>query len=350
MIYQPLQLRLFDWSGKNALGDNLLHHCSERLINEACMLENRTSVFHHHYGHKANILGGGTIFGHGVFFSGVARRVSFDRLPYTVFCSGVRNPDRPLTPKEYDRLNRFCQNSRGIGVRGGGSLTWLQQQGIKNGEIIGDAALSFVPKAVPELPGDFKIGISLRYMRGGIRKEEQNSTNKKNITLFAALCDTITARFGASLFFFDFCKNRFDDDGYAIEQVLAQMKNRSAASASRIFSFRENRDPLLAFSRLSRCDFIISQRLHPALISWISGIPAISLEYQFGKAADAFSSLELPEAVLDIDHSDIDQIIQRMNQLLSVKTHLLSNVSSIVDKLRQKQINFMRRFIREWLL
>ena len=210
-----------------------------------------------------------------------------------------------------------------------------------NAEVIGDAALSFIPNPTPTLPGDFKVGVCLRFMRGGLRHEERASTNEKNIDLFARLCDEIVSQFSASLFFFNFSKNRFDDDGFAIRKVLSLMKNRSGASRARIFSFHDNKDPVIAFSRLGRLDFTISQRLHPALVSWVSAVPALSLEYQFDKAADAFSPLELPQAVVSINRPDCEYVLQTMATILSNKSQLILKVNHNAEIYRQRQIGFI---------
>jgi hypothetical protein len=345
MNRNSLPIRLFDWSGKHAAGDDLLHRCTVRLIEEACERENTDPVFRRGFGYRSAVVGGGTIFGHGVYFGRVRRRIAFDRVPYTVFCTGVRAPERDLNEKEIERLVKFCAGSTGIGVRGTNSKKWLDHYGISGSEIIGDAALSFNPQPAPELPGDFKVGICLRFMRGGFRKEEQTGTNEKNIALFAQLCDELSNNFGASLFFFNFSRNRFDNDGVAINSVISRMRNRTAAATAAVFPYDGNMDPDTAFSRLSRLDFTISQRLHPALVSWISGVPALALEYQFGKAADAFSILDLPESVADIGTADCGCIVQSVQDIISRKQALLNRASSNATVYKNRQIAFMRRFI-----
>ncbi|MFQ5905532.1 MAG: polysaccharide pyruvyl transferase family protein, partial [bacterium] len=203
-----IRIRIFDWSGHNAIGDDLLSWATRRSLADAAASLGAPIEFCRWWGYQASVCGGGTIFGHGVFFKRMARRIAFDGKPYIVFGSGARKPDRDLDARERDSLRKFCEGARLIGVRGHGTKKWLESYGIQQVEVVGDAALTFKPVEVPDMPGDFKVGVNLRHMGGGLRSEEQLSSNRRNVELFAHLCDEIVRRYGATLYFFDFCRNR----------------------------------------------------------------------------------------------------------------------------------------------
>jgi polysaccharide pyruvyl transferase WcaK-like protein len=262
-----------------------------------------------------------------------------------VFTSGARKPDRDLNATEQDFLRRFCDGARQIGVRGQGTKDWLESYGIQQVEVIGDAAIAFEPVSVPDMAGDFKVGVNPRHMSEGLRPEEHQSSNRRNVELFARLCDEIVRQYGATLYFFDFCRNRFDSDLTAIQNVLARMAERDAAEAAKVFSFEENKDPIVAFSRLGRMDFVLSQRMHPSLVAWVQGVPSIGIEYQFGKTYDAFSPLGLQSFVLEIGDMNVDQYMEKMALVLDQESVLVDRCRARVEDLRSRQHQSLQRFL-----
>lgn len=341
----PIRIRVFDWSGHNAVGDDLLAWVTQKSLEKAAAGLGAQIAFHRWWRYQASVCGGGTIFGHGVFFKRMARRIAFDRNPYIVFGSGARRPDRDLNARERDCLRRFCEGARLIGVRGQGTKDWLESYGIQQVQVVGDAALAFEPVEVPDMPGHFKVGVNLRHMGGGLRREEQLSSNERNVRLFARICDEIVRQYGATLYFFDFCRNRLDSDLTAIRNVLAGMTERQAATAATIISFEENEDPVVAFSRLGRMDFVLSQRMHPSLMAWIQGVPSIGIEYQFGKTYDAFSPLGLQSFVLSIATMSVDQYLEKMTVVLDQESVLVDQCRAKVEELSLRQHEFLRRFL-----
>ena len=345
----PIRIRIFDWSGHKAIGDDLLAFVTQKCLEKAAANLGAQIEFRRWWRYQASVCGGGTIFGHGVDFKRIARRIAFDRKPYIVFGSGARKPDRDLNAAEQDFLRRFCEGARQIGVRGQGTKDWLESYGIQQVEVIGDAAIAFEPVDVPDMSGDFKVGVNLRHMRGGIRPEEQQGSNRRNVELFARLCDEIVRQYGATLYFFDFCRNRFDSDLTAIRNVLASMTERDAAEAAKIISFAENKDPVVAFSRLGRMDFVLSQRMHPALVAWVQGVPSIGIEYQFGKTYDAFSPLGLESLVLGEADITVDQYMEKMALVLDQESVSVYQCRAKVEDLCFRQHQFLRRFLSRLL-
>lgn len=341
----PIRLRIFDWGGNNATGDDLLAWATRESMERAATGLGAQIAFHRWWRYQASVCGGGTIFGHGVFFKRIARRIRFDRKPYIVFGSGARKPDRDLNPAERDVLRRFCAGAQQIGVRGPATKEWLESYSIPVVEVVGDAALAFEAVEVPDMPGDFKVGVNLRHMGGGLRGEEQHSSNRRNVALFARLCDEIVRQYGATLYFFDFCRNRFDSDQKAIRDVLAGMTKKDTAATSRIVPFEENRNPVEAFSRLGRMDFVLSQRMHPSLMAWVQGVPSVGIEYQFGKTYDAFGPLGLESFVLSIADMTVDQYMDRMALVLEQERGLVDQCRAKVQDLRSRQDEFLQRFL-----
>ena len=288
--------------------------------------------------------GGGTIFGHGVFFDRLRRRIAFDGKPYMVFGSGARKPGRPLKTKEREVLQRFCADAVAVGVRGNITKEWLQSEGVENVEIIGDVAVPFEAVDVSDVECDFKVGVCLRFMKGVFRKEEQLGTNQQNIIKFASICDKMVKKYGAKLYFFDLCENRFDSDFKAITAVRSNMTEKSAVKDATIFSFEENRDPVIAFSRLGKMDYVLSQRMHPSLMAWVQGVPSVGVEYQFGKTLDAFGPLGLESCVRPINNLS-PSYMEMMDFVLENKASLISDCTRHIALLRQKQHNFLVRFL-----
>jgi len=340
-----IKIRVFDWSGHNAIGDDLLAYVTQQSLEKAAASLNARIEFNRSGSCHANVCGGGTILGHGLFFNQVALRIAFDNKPYIVFGSGARKPERELNVIERFSLRRFCVGALQIGVRGEGTKTWLESHGIERVEIIGDAALAFEPIETPGVAGEFKLGVNLRHMGGGLLTEEQSGSNRKNALLFARLCDEIVRRYNAKLYFFDFCRNRFDNDMIAIQNVLANMVEKKAVADTTIVAIEENRDPIVAYSRLGRMDFMLSQRMHPSLMAWVQGVPSIGMEYQFGKTYDAFNALGLQSQVMDIADIDVGRYIEKMSIILEQKHTLVERCLAKVENLKTRQHQFLQRFL-----
>ena len=127
-----INLRIFDWSGKKATGDDLLNVVTRELINKTANALNHNIRFKHFIRYNASVVGGGTILGHGVFFKRIARRIFFDQKPFMVFGTGARMPQRELNQKEQVLLNKFCDKSMLLGVRGERTKKWLEYYFVLN--------------------------------------------------------------------------------------------------------------------------------------------------------------------------------------------------------------------------
>lgn len=335
-----LDFRIFDWSGHNAIGDDMLAAVTRATFRRAAEKAGVVAGFGRG---GLNVCGAGTILGQGLDFWKMYARFLLERRPYLVFASGARKSGAPLKAWERAVLQRFCQGALQIGVRGGLTRDWLLAQGVAAPvEVIGDAALGFEPVDLPPLAAEsFKVGVSLRHMGGGLLGEEQGSDNARNVRLFARICDAMVREYGASLYFFDLCENRFDRDMAAIQGVLGAMEARGAAERAVVFSIQENQDPMAAFSRLGQMDYVFSQRMHPSLTAWVQGVPSVGLEYQFEKTRDAFDPLGLGPWVLEIGALEVDGYLEKMAALLAKKEAVIAESQARVQELRGRQAAFL---------
>lgn len=317
MTRSATKIRIYDWHGNNAVGDDLIHTITLKQISSTARKLPVSINCNHNIFYDGCMLGGGTLLGHGVYFSRIRRIFKYYTKPYMIFGTGVRKPDTRLSTAEKIKLQDFCRKAHSVCVRGFNSAQWLAEYDIDNVIVAGDAALAFEPIEIPAPTGDFKVGICPRMVHGGLRKEEQRGSNIHDLKLLAQICDRIVKTYRADLFFFDLNHNRFDRDDEAIQAICGLMSERVAARSATVYSFTDNTDPITAFSRLGKMDFIVSKRMHPSLMSWIQGVPSIGLDYQFDKTIDAFSVLGIENCVIDIRTCTPASYIELMEYILT---------------------------------
>ena len=342
-------LQVFDWGGHGAVGDDLLACIArERLARNAAAIGMQLKSPRIFARPDAFVVGGGTVFGHGPFFDRLARRILKSGKEYFVFGSGARIPSCTLAEPEKQLLRDFCENAAAIGVRGEITRDWLESTVGYRAEIVGDVALGFIPVDVSPLPEGFRAGVSVRYMDRGLRLRREAThpnQNERMMDFLGSVCDALVRRYDAQLFFFDLGRNYFDSDLKGIHGVLERMKERRPADDATVFSFTQNRDPYVAFSRLGQMDVVVSQRMHPALLGWLQGVPAVGVDYQFRKGKDAFSILGVDGCPVKAENLDVEHCLASVAHALENRDRLLELVRRSREHYMEKQDMFIREFL-----
>ncbi|GAB2541038.1 polysaccharide pyruvyl transferase family protein [Gracilibacillus alcaliphilus] len=117
----------------------------------------------------------------------------------------------------------------------------------------------------------------------------------------------------------------WDQDFAACQRLVTKIdREKSVVFERKLYSEQE------LMTKLSECQLTINFKLHPNVLSFAAGTPAIALGYRF-KVFDLYASLALAELVLTTNSKDLDQ---QIIELVSVTNN---NREQIMSVYRAKQ-------------
>ncbi|MDC1089809.1 polysaccharide pyruvyl transferase family protein [Emcibacteraceae bacterium] len=270
-----------------------------------------------------SILGGGTIIFGKTYYAEVENQLTSKRKIYS-FGSGVRDLDfwndgeKVLGSQQPDinawikLLNKFDR----VTVRGPRSAKILNGLGVKEVEVIGDPAL-LISRFYE---GPLKIGKTVAInLHGG--KGKKKGSNSKFIKKMVIFCNFLISQ-SYELEFIAMEKT----DEIVINKLLSHLPQTN----THIFKGYESVEKTL--KKMSRCHFMIGERLHAVVASVAMGIPCISIAYR-PKCFDFMESVAQDNYVLLREDITSRELIEKF-------TELGLNYSNISRYLKEKSYEF----------
>jgi len=328
------KVALIGWYGKGAHGDDIMEIATKRLFERVA--EDKDLLIDWVDEKEADlvVVGGGTILGFDTM--GLYGRLKDISVPLVFFGSGVRKKDGKVGFMDRRHIKYLFRKAALKGVRGELSRGFFQDMGIKDVEVLGDPALSFIPRDVNSLPGDFKVGVSIRCMgKTGEKQYADNETNADNIAL---ICEWLAREYGARLFFFDLARNIHDSDREGIDMVMGRMRRLKDHT---VIPFETDTPEI--FSLLGQMDYIVSQRLHPTILGWAQGVPHAAMEYQFGKTEDFMRTIGMGDLVVRTDKFDLEEYKKMARMIFNERKKLEEDSARRIEELRAKQVLFAEK-------
>lgn len=334
----PRRVRVLDWRGNRAAGDDLLGLCVRRVFDQAADELGLEIEFAEDDDADLVVIGGGTLLGPRV--PAIASALTGPRIPMVVFGTGYRGPSEPLDGAERARFQKLLSRSSMIGVRGALSRERCAANGVDGVEIIGDPGLAFDPVPQVDTVEGFSVGVMVRSM--GKTGEVQYLDNEGTYTMIAELVDSFIEFRGAIVRFIGLAENVHDSDREGAMSVMGRMRARAGAD----IEFIAGDDPVEAFSTIASMDYVISQRLHPTVIAWRAGKPCVAFDYQFNKTADFMDSIGMSDWVLRTDEYSKERYLSMYDQLEIERPRLALRASRAIDGWRSRQREFAARSLR----
>lgn len=272
------------------------------------------------------VLGGGTLINVNPYLEALERFAKENR-PFAVFGTGVADLEYWSQHPQYQRGNverwiNVLAKASYIGVRGPRSVRWLNEQGLRSVEMIGDPALSVC--AAPRAPrvrttGRPVLGINLGShdpVSGGVEP---------------------TLRATAALIKYAVSKGfdvRFVALHYIDVQIAARLREELDQDLLPMARFCGDVNQTLA--EIQDCDYLVGQRLHATVLACALGVPTLSLSYQ-PKCLDFLESLDRHDLAISTAQISGDQLIDRFDWLCSMQEQLLVHIAAACEGMRSLQ-------------
>jgi polysaccharide pyruvyl transferase WcaK-like protein len=290
------RVALTDGHGWGNLGDDAVHEAALRLLRDrtvesyfAASKERRLGRiglsgprYFSHY-----VLGGGTIInGQSV---GLVRVALDQGIPTLALGSGAGGAgfNTPRSP-DLSEWRALLPRFQALGVRGPRSLSLLRGLGASHGEVVGDLALALTPDHLPHVSENKRFAVNLmpgppddsepafHLARAAVRDVVQELMNEGWEPLFVSLCET---------------------DHPAFQTVME-------AAGAPPHTLRLPRTSREFFDLVAPCRFIITTRLHAAVLASCVGTHPLALAYR-DKVHDFMDSVELSDSSISLEQVDV---------------------------------------------
>ena len=271
------------------------------------------------------VLGGGTLINVNPYLEAL-ERFAKDNRPFAVFGTGVADLEYWSQHPQYQRGNverwiNVLSKASYIGVRGPRSLRWLNDQGLRSVEMIGDPALSVC--AAPRLPRARKSGRPVLGINLGSHDPVSGGVEP-------------TLRATATLIKYAVSKGfdvRFVALHYIDVRIAARLREELGQDLP-MAHFRGDVNQTLA--EIQECDYLVGQRLHATVLACALGVPTLSLSYQ-PKCLDFLESMDRHDLAISTAQISGDQLIERFDWLCGMEAQLLVQIAAACDGLRSLQ-------------
>lgn len=276
------RIRIIGWYGFHSTGDDMLQWCIKEIFRERAVQHGLNIEFTNGNDCDLGVVGGGTIIGCDT--SGICRRVRTIKAPIAIMGPGFRNTGEEDCRLWQPKMKALFKRSVSAGVRGPRTVRALETYNMaKNVEVIGDPAVWFKPIKLPWKPDKPMVGICVRTMKNAdTGLEERYISAKETYHNIAAIIPVVLEKLQAVPVFISFAENRFDSDSKAANYVRAMLPSKYQDAPILPYSDDIKVNP----SIVGQLDYLISERLHPAIIAWLAGKPCLMLENQYGKSMD----------------------------------------------------------------
>ena len=298
-----LRIRIVGWYGFHSTGDDLMEWCIERIFRKRAEKLGAGVEFTASTHCDLCVIGGGTIIGCDT--SRICSRVEPMEAPLAIFGPGFRNTGESECRQWAPKMRALFDRSFISGVRGPRTAEALRHYGMaKNVAVVGDCAVWFEPLPLPWQPSTPHVGVIVRSMKNTVDgSEERYLSQKETFQKLAALIPRIAKRLSAKVVLLSFAENQFDSDSEAAGELRAMLPKPYQDAAILPYCDDIRFNP----SIISQLDYVISERMHPSIIAWLSAKPCVMLENQYGKSMDFMAGIGMERYCLRTDNLNVDR-------------------------------------------
>lgn len=331
MLLSKNKISYVGWVGQGNIGDEALYLVSKSLLKDYdlsldCLWpgQNKVQRFIRNYGSKVTFFGGGTIIP--LWFTKGANK---KRQLNIAFGLGVRNPSfwGNFEPSVINDLREWKLDH--IGVRGYISQKILADWGIES-EVIGDPVLHLNRTEYKDISKNNSVVINIGKSEGKIHGFDETRVLKE-VTKF---CKYLENK-GYNLILIPFWSKDVD----YMKELHGQLKRAT-------FKNYVNNDIVKyeaiteIMDIISRCDFLVGEKLHSLVLSAACYKPFISLEYR-PKCLDFTSSVGLEEYNIRTDLLSFEILVEKYIDLMKNEKVIIDKLTRNVNHYKNKIDNFI---------
>lgn len=284
----------------NSLGDNMIAYAVKEALAKRVDCEVDADLDNLSRGYidmtqfDLIILGGGTILGQlAVMPMAYAQQwLRKIRCPITMLGCGYRVGE--LRGVNFEALMSKIAIK---GVRGPVTAGLLKSWGYKDVIVTGDTALLWDNYQKPHPP-------------------------RHRIAINAGILELQYANFDDVMRFFVDITNWLEDEGNTVDFIPLQNEDLPVQDMIKKATKRQTANLITDLSvpaaaeRLDNYDLLVGLHLHSFILSYITGTPALAMEYQFQKAHDFAQTVGLDDYIMDATHLDLDTAKSKISQLI----------------------------------
>ena len=325
-----VNIKLVGWYGHGGTGYDLIAHCVENVFNKCAEKKQIEIDWKPLERPDLIVVGGGSILGKDdVSLKQYRQFAEKYKIPMVIFGAGFRQ-EKAFNEDDKKNLNDLLDYCSLVGLRGK-----FTKDNIKKGEVIGDPIFSFEPSGKILLPKNlWTLGIVARKIS---KYEESYLPNEEVWKKFEKIIDFLVVDKLATPYYYSFGENASDSDYYA----YCEINSKTLKQTTNIIPFTTNE--LLPGDIVWGMDYVLSQRLHPMLLSWVAGHPSIGFEYQFGKARDCLETIGMEDWLIDIRDLSLENFQEKFYKLIENKSSVLVRSQNAIQLLRGKQAKFAEK-------
>ena len=141
-----------------------------------------------------------------------------------------------------------------------------------------------------------------------------------------------------------------EDDRIITDEIIDRLKGLVPEDRIYCPEIENNADPLHVASILSKADLVIATRFHSAIFALSSGVPVISISYQY-KSEGIMKMLMLDQFCLQISNLKGEKVISLVNEIIEnydpIKKKIEENCLKMKTNIEKTIKNGMLSFIKE---
>ena len=338
MFLSKNKISYVGWIGHGNIGDEAMYLVSRKLLKDYdlsldCVWsgQNKVQRLISNYGSKVTFFGGGTVIPLW-FTKGKNKR----RMLNIAFGVGVLDPSF-WGNFESSIINDFKDwKLDHIGVRGYTSQKILADWGIES-EVIGDPVLYLRPKDYKDICKNNSVVINIGQSEGNIHGGDEMRVLKE-VTKF---CKYLENK-GYNLILIPF----WSQDVAYMKELHGQLKR--ATFKNYVKNDTVTDDAIIEIMDIiSRCNFLVGEKLHSLVLSAACHKPFISLEYR-PKCLDFASSVGFEDYNIRTDLLSSEILIEKYMELMKNETPMTNRLTDNVNYFRNKMENFIELVKREF--
>jgi len=171
----------------------------------------------------------------------------------------------------------------------------------------------------------------------GVKSKKNKAKRKKAyLSAFKDVCQNIYRMHEGSIIIFAQARGPgdFENDIYISRSLFEELKGSIPDKHLLFIDLPATVSPYRIIDILSQVDLIIATRFHSAIFALISGVPAISVEYQ-PKSKGVMELLGLEHYCVSIDKIDADHILHLVEDIFSKSPEISGKILEKVRNIRK---------------
>jgi polysaccharide pyruvyl transferase WcaK-like protein len=311
------------WLGYQNIGDEAFLPANMKLFPDCWLVPNNRR-----FESKITLFGGGTLFPRWPVW------IMKNKYNYAIGI-GMRSPGfwGPPKPWQIEILRGY--DFRFMGVRGPHSQELLASYGIES-IVTGDTALILEPNSY-EATEKGLVGINIAKIRGAKHVKGSDiwgSDEEQLLDVMMRVCGKLEA-LGYRLLLLPFDP----DDTIYLQKIAAALHN--------VELLGDMSDPIQVMNAVSRCEFLIGEKLHSIVFSACCYVPFISLEYR-PKCRDFTALLGLEDFTVRTDEVSAERVLDLFGELSRNRPRYSDDLRLKVNRQREVLRQSSQNIQDEW--